>query len=66
MSIINILLEFGVVLLCAFIQLIGVVVQGVVRILARVVQLLEKAHRSVSRWRPKQKRVNKTRVNVPL
>ena len=64
MSIIHILAEMGILLVCSFIQMIGVFVEGLSKLFAKTVEYLEILDKKLVNLLNK-KREKKT-VNVPL
>ena len=66
MSIINLLWEMAVLLICSIIQVFGVFVEGIAKILKRVAELLESAHDRVLDQKNPKKKQKKVHINVPL
>lgn len=65
MSIINLLWEFVILLVCSFITIIGVVIEGLTKIFARMTTALEKAYERVLGWKTlKRKERNKVVISM--
>jgi hypothetical protein len=65
MTIIQILKEMGVLLLCSFIQMIGVFVEGLSKLFAKSVDGLEVLNKKLVGLLDKKEEKRKT-INVPL
>jgi hypothetical protein len=54
-------------LICSIIQVFGVLIEGIARILMATAKLLEKAHDRVLDWQPtKKKEAKKVHIDVAL
>ena len=66
MSIIKLIWKTIILLICSIIQLIGVLVEGMAKILSRTAKILEKAHDRVLDLGSKKKEEKKAHIHVPL
>lgn len=66
MSVINLLWKTIVLFICSIIQVIGVVVEGIAKILFAITKILEKAHDKVLGCANIKKKNKKVHINVPL